>query len=207
METLHRDVPPHDEPATLDLSPRGDGVAGRPSTITPSRRVFVDERGRRAQWVALAGVLLCVVLLSYVVLLGAALVGAPWVPHGTLPLAGPAGPGGRAIPAVIGLEPAIAPGAPVPGTGRTTIVGSASGGLAAAPPSVPPQGASTVSTGPLSTPSSAGPAAAAPTTSPPPGAPTTGAPSTRPTATTTPITAPGRSGTHGPTTSVKPGHR
>jgi hypothetical protein len=61
-----------------------------------ARPVFVDPSGRRALWARVGGGLVAAVVVGYLVLIGASLIGAPWVPSLRLPgvrgLAGPAAP-------------------------------------------------------------------------------------------------------------------
>ncbi len=184
------------------------GPIAPPSPLPPSsRHVFVDEEGRRAGWVAMAGWLLCLLALSYVVLLGAALVGAPWVPHGTLPLAGPVRASGSPSPIAAAPPPAVAPGAPGGGTVSARPPSSAS--VTSAPALLPttPSAKGPATTSPATAAASAPLAPAPPTTAPLSASPLSGPPATRPSATTTPDSTPGKSGSHGPTTTAKPGRR
>jgi hypothetical protein len=141
--------------------------------------VFVDADGRRGRLVAWVSRALASVLVAYLVLLGGALVGAPWVPRVSLPGVGRVVPGRAGPP----LAPRIVAS---PGATSSPSPPRATGGipppvLAGAPPPAPP--APTAAAGPVSSSSPSTPTTigAGPQDVPP-------APAA--------VSAPGRSGEH-----------
>jgi hypothetical protein len=138
--------------------------------------VFVDEEGRRARWVRRAGTGVGLACLAYLLLLGAALVGVPWVPRAQLPGVATVTPRHQARPpslgpAAIRSTPVTAPSSPSPAVTTTT--------------------AATTTSRPAPTPTSTPTGGPAPAT-------------TTPAVATTTSTTPGRSGTHRTTTTPAP---
>lgn len=175
--------PPDDSPTP---PPIPAAMLARP----PDRAVFVDDGGRRARWARRAGSAVGMLALAYLVLAGAALAGAPWVPRAALPSAGSVGPRRSSTPASLGSDAVVAgPLVTIPATVPTTRAPAVPANRAPAP--APP---ATVTVTGGGTPGSG---ASSPATTVP-GATTStagAAPST---------SAPGRSGDRRPTSSSRP---
>jgi hypothetical protein len=72
--------------------------------------VFVDEAGHRGRIVGRIGVVLTVLVCAYLLLLGASLVQAPWVPHFALPGLGQVLPNHTAaLPPSLGPHAVVTP--------------------------------------------------------------------------------------------------